>query len=124
MELASAPQEDEFGRHGLEEDYVLKQAFSALVPAFDPRPGRTNVPQIQDFEILPPGSDNPALTTHAPLSSPKGVKLTLTLKVDNVSHTRTHTHACMHTHMHTHSMEILRCCWKMGPRQSSTTYSS
>lgn len=38
-----------------EEDYVLKQAFSALVPAFDPRPGRTNVPQIQDLEVPPPG---------------------------------------------------------------------
>lgn len=42
-------------RRSWEEDYVLKQAFSALVPAFDPRPGRTNVPQIQDFEIPPPG---------------------------------------------------------------------
>ena len=39
-----------------EEDYVLKQAFSALVPAFDPRPGKTNVPQIQDFDIPPPGT--------------------------------------------------------------------
>lgn len=39
-----------------EEDYVLKQAFSALVPAFDPRPGKTNVPQIQDFDIPAPGN--------------------------------------------------------------------
>ena len=39
-----------------EEDYVLKQAFSSLVPAFDPRPGKTNVPQIQDFDVPAPGT--------------------------------------------------------------------
>ena len=44
------------GRRSWEEDYVLKQAFSALVPAFDPRPGRSNVSQIQDFEVPPPGA--------------------------------------------------------------------
>ena len=27
---------------------------SALIPAFDPRPGRTNVPQTSDIEIAPP----------------------------------------------------------------------
>ena len=50
-------QEEEYqgARRSWEEDHVLKQAFSALVPAFDPRPGRTNVPQIQDFEVPPPG---------------------------------------------------------------------
>ena len=34
---------------------MLKQAFSALVPAFDPRPGRSNISQIQNFEVPPPG---------------------------------------------------------------------
>ena len=42
-------------RRSWEDDYVLKQAFSALVPTFDPRPGRTNIPQIQDFDIPAPG---------------------------------------------------------------------
>jgi len=34
---------------------VLKRQFSALVPAFDPRPGRTNVAQTQDIVIPAPG---------------------------------------------------------------------
>lgn len=38
-----------------DDEYVLKRQFSALIPAFDPRPGRTNVNQTQDFEIPPPG---------------------------------------------------------------------
>lgn len=28
-----------------EEDFVLKRQFSALIPAFDPRPGRANLNQ-------------------------------------------------------------------------------
>ena len=43
------------GRRSWEEDYVLKQSFPALVPAFDPRPGRSNISQIQNFEVPPPG---------------------------------------------------------------------
>ncbi len=35
---------------------MLKRQFSALVPAFDPRPGRTNVQQTTDLEIPPPGT--------------------------------------------------------------------
>ena len=33
---------------------MLKRKFSALIPAFDPRPGRTNVPQTSDIEVTPP----------------------------------------------------------------------
>jgi hypothetical protein len=33
---------------------VLKRQFSALIPAFDPRPGRTNVNQTSDLDIPPP----------------------------------------------------------------------
>jgi hypothetical protein len=29
-----------------DDEYVLKRKFSALIPAFDPRPGRTNVNQV------------------------------------------------------------------------------
>ena len=38
-----------------DDEFVLKRQFSALIPAFDPRPGRTNVNQTQDFEIPAPG---------------------------------------------------------------------
>ncbi|KAF6040204.1 HECTD1 [Bugula neritina] len=42
-------------RRSWDDDFVLKRQFSALVPAFDPRPGRTNVNQTQDFDVPPPG---------------------------------------------------------------------
>lgn len=41
----------EVRRRQWDDDYVLKRQFSALIPAFDPRPGRTNVSQHQDVEI-------------------------------------------------------------------------
>ena len=43
-------------RRTWDDEFVLKRQFSALIPAFDPRPGRTNVNQTQDFEITPPGN--------------------------------------------------------------------
>lgn len=46
-------------RKSWDDEYVLKRTFSALIPAFDPRPGRTNVNQTSDIEIpAPGGSDN------------------------------------------------------------------
>jgi E3 ubiquitin-protein ligase HECTD1 len=44
-------------RKSWDDEYVLKRSFSALIPAFDPRPGRTNVNQTSDIEIPPPGSN-------------------------------------------------------------------
>jgi hypothetical protein len=41
-----------------DDEYVLKRKFSALIPAFDPRPGRTNVNQTTDLEVPPPGEDS------------------------------------------------------------------
>ncbi|KAG6457296.1 hypothetical protein O3G_MSEX010217 [Manduca sexta] len=38
-------------RRPWDEDFVLKRQFSALIPAFDPRPGRTNLNQTVDLEI-------------------------------------------------------------------------
>lgn len=52
-------------RKSWDDEFVLKRQFSALIPAFDPRPGRTNVNQTSDLEIPPPGSD-------APLASSSG----------------------------------------------------
>lgn len=43
-------------RKAWDDEYVLKRQFSALIPAFDPRPGRTNVAQTQDFDIPAPES--------------------------------------------------------------------
>ncbi|XP_052768700.1 E3 ubiquitin-protein ligase HECTD1-like isoform X1 [Mya arenaria] len=40
-----------------DDEFVLKRQFSALIPAFDPRPGRTNVNQIEDIAIPEPGGD-------------------------------------------------------------------
>jgi E3 ubiquitin-protein ligase HECTD1 len=33
-------------RKAWDDEYVLKRKYSALIPAFDPRPGRTNVNQV------------------------------------------------------------------------------
>lgn len=32
-------------RRSWDDEFVLKRQFSALIPAFDPRPGRTNINQ-------------------------------------------------------------------------------
>lgn len=46
-------------RKSWDDEFVLKQQFSALIPAFDPRPGRTNVNQTTDLEIpLPSGCED------------------------------------------------------------------
>lgn len=36
---------------------MLRREFTALIPAFDPRPGRTNVNQTSDLEITAPPKD-------------------------------------------------------------------
>lgn len=36
---------------------MLRREFTALIPAFDPRPGRTNVNQTSDLEIIAPPID-------------------------------------------------------------------
>ncbi|XP_014247371.1 E3 ubiquitin-protein ligase HECTD1 isoform X4 [Cimex lectularius] len=58
-------------RRSWDDEYVLKGHFSALIPAFDPRPGRVNVNQTTDLEISPPGTEqsqsSPIIeTTHQP----------------------------------------------------------
>lgn len=45
-------------RKSWDDEYVLKRTFSALIPAFDPRPGRPNVNQTSDIEIPAPGSES------------------------------------------------------------------
>lgn len=36
---------------------MLRREFTALIPAFDPRPGRTNVNQTSDLEVTAPPKD-------------------------------------------------------------------
>ncbi|CAD5221557.1 unnamed protein product [Bursaphelenchus okinawaensis] len=36
-----------------DDEYVLRRQFHALIPAFDPRPGRNNVNQTSDMELPP-----------------------------------------------------------------------
>lgn len=43
-------------RKSWDDEFVLKRQFAALIPAFDPRPGRTNVNQTSDLDIPVPGS--------------------------------------------------------------------
>ncbi|XP_033103063.1 E3 ubiquitin-protein ligase HECTD1-like isoform X1 [Anneissia japonica] len=52
-------------RRTWDDEHVLKRQFSALVPAFDPRPGRTNVNATTDLEIPPPGSPETSFVTEA-----------------------------------------------------------
>ena len=43
-----------YRRKTWDEEHVIKRKFSALIPAFDPRPGRTNVNQTSDLDIALP----------------------------------------------------------------------
>ena len=47
---SSSPREGKKSRW--DDDYVIKRTFSSLIPAFDPRPGRTNVNQTQGEELV------------------------------------------------------------------------
>lgn len=59
-------------RRSWDDEYVLKRQFSALIPAFDPRPGRTNVNQTTDLEIPPPGQEETGSTSeHELLPQPR-----------------------------------------------------
>lgn len=69
-------------RRSWDDEFVLKRQFSALIPAFDPRPGRTNVNQTTDLEVPPPGqNETPAISEHELLPQPK---LQLMLKGPNM----------------------------------------
>ncbi|XP_041069866.1 E3 ubiquitin-protein ligase HECTD1 isoform X1 [Carcharodon carcharias] len=73
-------------RRTWDDDFVLKRQFSALVPAFDPRPGRTNVQQTTDLEIPPPGTPQSELLEEVECApSPR---LALTLKVAGLGTSR------------------------------------
>ncbi|XP_053597850.1 E3 ubiquitin-protein ligase HECTD1 isoform X1 [Microplitis demolitor] len=64
-------------RRAWDDEFVLKRQFSALIPAFDPRPGRTNINQTTDLEVPQPGSDLQSSVRVGTLPSPR---LSLSLK--------------------------------------------
>ncbi|XP_077476679.1 E3 ubiquitin-protein ligase HECTD1 isoform X1 [Stigmatopora argus] len=81
-------------RRTWDDDFVLKRQFSALVPAFDPRPGRTNVQQTTDLEIPPPGFKGPTFPgtprseVQEEVECAPSPHLALTLKVAGLGTTR------------------------------------
>ncbi|XP_033230566.1 E3 ubiquitin-protein ligase HECTD1 isoform X3 [Belonocnema kinseyi] len=64
-------------RRAWDDEFVLKRQFSALIPAFDPRPGRTNINQTTDLDVPPPGSETQSSIRVGASQMPK---LVLTLK--------------------------------------------
>uniref|UniRef100_A0A182NEF2 E3 ubiquitin-protein ligase n=1 Tax=Anopheles dirus TaxID=7168 RepID=A0A182NEF2_9DIPT len=66
-------------RKSWDDEFVLKRQFSALIPAFDPRPGKTNVNQTSDLDIPAPGSSggrvDSVVDPAEPSSSGKGGNL-------------------------------------------------
>ena len=52
------------------DEFVLKCQFSALIPSFDPRPGKSNINQIQDITVPPP------VVPETPAQEPQGAKQT------------------------------------------------
>lgn len=51
LQVEEEPESRGGRRRTWDDEHVLKRQFSALVPAFDPRPGRTNIAQTQDIVI-------------------------------------------------------------------------
>lgn len=71
-------------RKSWDDEFVLKRTFSALIPAFDPRPGRTNINQTSDIEIPPPGSIDSSVQTNDSSSSIPQPSLYLILRGPNI----------------------------------------
>ena len=66
-----------------DDDHVLKRKFSALIPAFDPRPGRTNINQTSDLEVVAPvGEELPTITPSPPAAPSQ--KLLLSVRGPNL----------------------------------------
>lgn len=54
--LELQPRNTSSRRKTWDEEHVIKRKFSALIPAFDPRPGRTNVNQTSDLDVSLPAA--------------------------------------------------------------------
>ncbi|XP_014675759.1 PREDICTED: E3 ubiquitin-protein ligase HECTD1-like, partial [Priapulus caudatus] len=65
-----------------DDEYVLKRQFAALIPAFDPRPGRTNVNQTTDVEVPLPGAPESAYWEES--EAPSSPRLSLVIRGPNL----------------------------------------
>ncbi|KAI1295344.1 E3 ubiquitin-protein ligase HECTD1 [Halotydeus destructor] len=74
-------------RRSWDDEYVLKRQFSALIPAFDPRPGRTNINQTIDLDIPAPGSEKSGTETEPLDVISTSPRLLLTLRGPQISGT-------------------------------------
>merc|ERR1719192_2282781 len=76
--LSSSEVRNIFGkRKHWDDDHVLKRKFSALIPAFDPRPGRTNINQTSDLEVPAPTAELPTIPSQPSSSSTPRLSLTV-----------------------------------------------
>lgn len=74
-------------RRSWDDEYVLKRQFSALIPAFDPRPGRTNVNQTSDLDVPAPGTSEGQSEEDRPsveVENDTDLRLHLTLRGPNL----------------------------------------
>ena len=65
LQVEEEPESRGGRRRTWDDEHVIKRQFSALVPAFDPRPGRTNIAQTQDIIIPSRGSELVVHLTHS-----------------------------------------------------------
>lgn len=70
-------------RRSWDDEFVLKRQFSALIPAFDPRPGRTNVNQTTELPVPIPGSTEESSITEV-VDGLQQPRLRLTLRGPNL----------------------------------------
>ncbi|XP_053207496.1 E3 ubiquitin-protein ligase HECTD1-like isoform X2 [Panonychus citri] len=70
-------------RRNWDDEYVLKRQFSALIPAFDPRPGRTNISQIIDLDVPTPGAST-STTDSIKITNPEP-KVLLSIRGPNLN---------------------------------------
>lgn len=72
-------------RKSWDDEFVLKRTFSALIPAFDPRPGRTNINQTSDIDVPPPGTIDTSIQNHESSPIPQPPQLYLVLRGPNLT---------------------------------------
>jgi len=69
-------------RRAWDDEFVLKGQFKALIPAFDPRPGRSNLNQTVDLDVPSPGI---SVMKAESSNEPNEPKILLTLRLTSAS---------------------------------------
>lgn len=68
-----------YGRRRWDNSHILRKQLAFLVPAFDPRPGKSFIPALQELKVPAPGSEQPVKHV-IPSSSQTVLKLTLKVR--------------------------------------------